>query len=72
MVMCRLSLIKRQTLSIQSIRYMAYDRDLKHNPDSVTHAPFTRNNDMYEHGCFSFCLVIMLSVDFLNNRTNFC
>ena len=25
-----------------------------------------------ERGCFSFCLVIMLSVGFLNNRTNFC
>ena len=25
-----------------------------------------------EHGCFSFCLVIMISVDFLNNRTKFC
>ena len=23
----------------------------------------------FEHGCFSFCLVIMISVDFLNNTT---
>ena len=23
------------------------------------------NNNMFEHGCFSFCLDIMLSVDFL-------
>ena len=31
-----------------------------------------KNHKLFEHGCFSFCLVIMLSVDFLNNRTNFC
>ena len=31
-----------------------------------------KNIKKFEHGCFSFCLDIMLSVDFLKNRTNFC